>query len=415
MMPSALESEAQVLGGVILQAAVLPEVTDLIAPEDFYSTVHAAIFSTVLEMVGRGEHLDPLTIARAARGGEGVDPLLVAELCADVVTPAAAIHHARIVRQTSRLRALAIVGSDLGSAAVKPGADPDALVEKAESELFRVAVGLREHTPWEVSLANALAGIEHQYQTGQLVTGIPTGIQPIDDDTSGLQPGWLTYVAARPGVGKTAFLMQAAVRAAREYPVMVASLEMSAQQLAQRTLCTIAGISYSQVRHGTLDDKGWERLIAAEQTLAGLPIEVFDRLETVAQIRSRVRRHKPSLLIVDYVQLIRERRATNREDEISRVSRGLKLMAEDQQLSVFAAAQLNRKPEAEGRPPNLSDLRGSGSLEQDADVVFLMHRQEDGTNVTFDMAKFRHGPTSRTVLRWNPAITKFHESDVGML
>lgn len=405
-LPRDVDSEEQVIGSLILVPDLWAEVSAILRLEDFSHAPHRRSWELLEAMHADGTPIDPVTFAQRQ------DALYVSQLLDAVLTPSSAPHHARRVRDASRLRALAIAGRDVSEAACEPDAQLEKVLDQAERAVFAASHNVSDAVTWDQALILTTDRIEHHMQTRSTMDGLATGLEAIDGLTGGLQPGWLTYIGARPGVGKTALALQIATDVAqREHRVVVCSLEMSVEELARRAICRLAGVSYSRVRHNQMTEQDWSKFMHAQNTLAGLPIDVFDAdVDTVPAIASRVRRLQPELVIIDYVQLMRQDRAKNRNEEIGLVSRGLKLLARETGIPIVAPVQLNRAPEArEDKRPNISNLRESGSLEQDADLVILLSRQESGTTTTLDLAKFRHGPAGTATLGWDPSVTKFYD------
>jgi replicative DNA helicase len=414
-LPREPESEAQVLGALLLQPELFAEVSAILRDEDFYHSRNRIAFELLSDCHAKGTPVDPVSFSQLIPFRSD-DPMFVPNLLDAVVTPTSAPYHARRVRDASRLRFLAIAGRDIGEAACAPGAKLEPVLDEAERAVFSASQGVIEGMTWDEALVHTTDRIEHHMQTNSTMDGLETGLHAIDALTGGLQPGWLTYIGARPGVGKTALSLQIATDIAqRGHRVMVCSLEMSVEELARRAICRLASVSYSRVRHNQMTQKDWSSFMHAQTTLSGLPIDVFDaEVDTVPAVASRVRRLKPELVIIDYVQLMRHAKAKNRNEEIGLISRGLKLLARETRIPILAPVQLNRAPEArENKRPNISDLRESGSLEQDADIVMLLSRPTSengqGTTTTLDLAKFRHGPSGTATLGWDPSITKFYD------
>lgn len=405
------DSEEQVLAGLITDPGLFGEVIDILEPDDFAFASNQALYRIIMDLAERDE-LDAVRVAQRARTDMGFDPLKVSDMLANLTVPKAAITHAQRVHDAAVLRRIRVLGSDMIEQAGKAEARVDEILDHAGTELYALESGASRQIAWPTLLSQALTDVEYHYQKGEVVTGIPTSLMSLDYATGGFQPSWLVFVAARPGVGKTAYVLQAGVTAAREgYKVLISSLEMSGPQLAQRVLCGIAGVSYSKVRHNQLENQDFTRLVNAEASLAELPITIVDdACDTLAALQRRVKRFRPDLLIVDYVQLMRHPKAEHQEAEIAAISGGLKSMAKRYGIVVLAACQLNRESEKRAdKRPSMGDLRGSGRLEQDADLLWLLHRPEGDTRVCFDRVKFRHGPSGEDWVHWLPELTKFIE------
>lgn len=408
-LPRDIDSEEQVIGSLILQPDLWAEVSAILRAEDFSHQRHRQAWECLEAMHAQGAPIDPVSFAQRALYAD--EPMFVPNLLDAVLTPSSAPYHARRVRDASRLRALAIAGRDVSEAACEPDAQLEKVLDQAERAVFAASHNVSDAVTWDQALILTTDRIEHHMQTRSTMDGLATGLEAIDGLTGGLQPGWLTYIGARPGVGKTALALQIATDVAqREHRVVVCSLEMSVEELARRAICRLAGVSYSKVRHNQMTEQDWTKFMHAQNTLAGLPIDVFDAdVDTVPAIASRVRRLQPELVIIDYVQLMRQERAKNRNEEIGLISRGLKLLGRETGIPIVAPVQLNRAAEVKDERPSIKHLRESGSLEQDADLVILLSRQESGTTTTLDLAKFRHGPAGTAVLGWDPSVTKFYD------
>lgn len=406
------DSEEQVLAGIITDPRLFGEVADILEPDDFAFASNQALYRIIADLAEK-EQLDAVTVAQRARTDMGFDPLKVTDLLANLTVPAAAIHHAQKVHDAAVLRRIRVLGSEMIDEAGKVDASAQDVLDRAGEQLYALESGSSGQVEWSTLLSQALTDVEYHYQKGEMVTGIPTSLISLDHATGGFQPSWLVFVAARPGVGKTAYTLQVGVKAAQSgYRVLISSLEMSGQQLAQRVLCGMAGVSYSKVRHNQLQAPDFTRLVDAEAMLAELPITIVDdSCDTLAALHRRVRRFRPDLLIVDYVQLMRHK-AENEQAEIAAISGGLKSIAKRYGIVVMAACQLNRESERRAdKRPSMGDLRGSGRLEQDADLLWLLHRPDDSNRVLFDRVKFRHGPAGEDWVYWVPDLTRFIEYD----
>lgn len=411
-LPNDAESEMQVLGSLLLSPGLYPEIAAIVGSEDFYRSRHRLAWDLLETLHAEGTPVDPITFNQRLPF-RNEEPLFVTDLLGAVTAASAGPYHAKRVRDAARLRFLALAGRDISEAACAPDAKLDVVLTEAEHAVFHASRNVRDGLSWDEALIATVDRIEHHHQTGSTMDGLETGLHALDNLLGGLQPGWLVYIGARPGIGKTALALQTAVDVAqRGLPVTIFSLEMSTEELARRAICRIAGISYSRVRHNQMTEKDWSKFVQAQTTLAGLPLHVYDNeVETVPAIASRVRQLRPALVIVDYVQLLKHPKARSRAEEVGEVSRSLKLLARETRIPIVAPAQLNRQPEGrEHKRPNLSDLRESGSLEQDADaVMFLSRKDDDGTTTYLDLAKFRHGPVGTATLGWDPTVTKFYD------
>lgn len=388
--PQHLEAEQAVLGGIFQHPKSFHSIVDLIGPEDFYSPAHQKIFNAFIELYNSSVPIDPVTVHDhlassgdlAAVGG----PAYLVELGGSVVTSANAIFHAGIVRDKSTLRQLIDTAGKIITDCYETS-DVDELLDSAEKNIFEISDAKSRST--FCSSADAVKRVfedlAKRAENRSVVTGVPTTYDRFDEYTAGLQPSDLIIIAARPSMGKTAFALNIALRSAVRYSArtVVFSLEMSTEQLIQRMLCTLGKVNLADMRRGFLDDEDWTKLYDAAQYLSNAPIFIDDTpaLSTL-ELRARCRRLKADqdiqLVIVDYLQLMRaSRQIDSREQEISDISRTLKAIAKELNVPVVALSQLNRKVEERtNKRPMLSDLRESGAIEQDADVICFIYRDE---------------------------------------
>src|SRR5213596_3852576 len=414
--PQSLEAEESVLGAVMLDNTVVDRVVEMLRPEDFYRGAHRKLFRAMVELNGRSEPIDLITLSETlkARGdlAEVGGGAYLAELTERVPTAANAVHYAKIVRERSILRGLIEASTEIASRGYQAPDNVDELLDHAERLIF----GIQERkvrqafTKLSEVLVESIKTIERLYEQKQAVTGVSTGFADLDALTAGLQPSDLIVVAGRPSMGKTALCLNIAEHAALRADVGVAifSLEMSKEQLALRMLCSESRVDLKRVRTGHLSDREFPKLAMAAGRLADAPIFIDDTPAlSVLELRAKARRLKrdPStklgLIIVDYLQLMRSTEGKdNREQEISEISRSLKALAKELSVPVIALSQLNRQVESRNPPkPRLADLRESGAIEQDADVIAFIYREEvyvedsDKKGVAeIIVAKQRNGP-----------------------
>ena len=412
-LPDDFDAEVQVIGSMVVDPRVIPGVLDVVGSGDFSFSSCRAVFDAVKRLAGMGHDVDAVSVRHVLHGDKAAQDRLVESIGA-VAFPSHAVGHAQKVRDLAGLRHLARIGQDIVTSATTAGAGLAETLELAEAGVFSVSRNGHEAVDWRATGDEVLTKLEYRSQADSVVTGLATGLKGLDERTTGLHPGWLTIIGGRPGDGKTSLALQIALHAAEEgEPVMFVSREMSGAELFTRAVCSKAGVSYTKIRRSTLAESDWQRILAAQGTVAELPIEMYDEgVETVGQIMSHVRRSKPALLVVDYLQLMRPDTAQARRDlDIAEITRGLKLLAKRCQIPVIACAQLNRgqvQKDGSMRLPELQDLRDSGSQEQDADVVMLLHRK-DGRITQVLFRKFRHGPTGTDELYWYPDITAFSD------
>lgn len=411
-LPMDQDAESQVIGAMLTHPDTIVPVLDILDAYDFAFSSIGKVFQAIADVSGRGDAVDPITVKAELAGDQGATDRLVQALDGSVGWNV--VSHAQRVKDLAGLRRLAALGSDVSSAACSPGASFRAVLDNAEASVFGLSRNGHASMDWSDVMDQALDRLEYRYSTDQVVTGIPTGLQKIDYRLTGLHPGWLIYIGARPGEGKTSLAMQIAVHAAEKgHRCLFVSLEMSGVELATRAVCARALISYTKIRRGVLDPADWQKFVTASGDLAQFPIDLYDAgTITVPQIMSRVRHTKPELLVVDYVGLVTPHRYQNRKDiELAEISAGLKAIAKDCGIPVVVPVQLNRNfSKREDKSLSLEDLRDSGSFEQDADVVYLLQRVEkDPHSVDLKCAKFRHGPTGVDRLRWDADITSFRD------
>ena len=430
MPPHNLRAEEAVLGAMLLSREAIADVVEVLEVEHFYRPAHGHIFDAILSLYGAGEPVDAITVgeelARAnlldAVGGPGVMIDLQAE------TPAIgnAAHYARIVEEHALLRRLISVSNEIAEMAYGKPEDVVKAVDDAEARMFDVAQRRVANTTSEIKdlLSANLDRLELLYEQGDTITGTLTGYTDLDDLTSGLQPNAFYVIGARPAMGKTAFALGMASNAAMQSnrPVLVFSLEMSQLELSQRILSADARVDASRMKTGRLEETDWNRITHSVGRLAEAPIYIDDNPHTtVMEIRAKARRLKSrtgdlAMVVVDYIQLMTGRsNAESRQVEVAEISRNLKILARELECPVVALAQLNRGLEQrQDKRPMLSDLRESGALEQDADVVMFLYRDEiynpesEAKGIAeVIVAKHRNGPTATVKLAFLGHFTRY--------
>jgi|Deesub1362B_J571_1020462.scaffolds.fasta_scaffold02174_7 replicative DNA helicase len=389
--PHHLEAEVSVLGGILLDNEALSKALEVLRPEDFYKEAHRLIFQGIVELFDRNEPVDVITLSNSL-GSQGrletVGGLDYLTALVDQVPTAANVeYYARIVKEKSVLRRLIQRCSEIVQACYEERPNLDEFLDEVEQEIFEVAEDRvsRSYFPIKEVIKSSFETIEGLYERKSLITGVPSGFMDLDALTAGFQPSDLVIIAARPSMGKTAFCLDVAryVAVEAEIPVAFFSLEMSKEQIALRLLCAQAEVDGSKLRRGILRESDWPKLFTAAGVLSESPIYVDDTAAlSVLEMRAKARRLKAEkgigLIIVDYLQLMRARSTDrSREQEISEISRSLKALAKELNIPVIALSQLNRRVEERGdKRPQLSDLRESGALEQDADVILFIYRDE---------------------------------------
>jgi replicative DNA helicase len=412
----------------------LPRLIEILRPTDFYTEAHRAIFATMQILFDRGEPVDLITLGEELRRGSQLDFVGGPAALALLVEQASIAPHlgayAHIVRDMAVLRELIQASSQIITQAFEAKEDVQGLVDDAERRIFGLAERRLEGSALPVGriLKNTFEYIERLYERKEHVTGVATGFEKLDLETSGFQPSDFIIIAGRPSMGKTAFALNIAqhVGVALRGTVLVLSLEMSAPQLVQRMLCSEAKVDSQAVRTGYLSASDWARLTSAAGRLSEAKIYIDDSAGlTVLEARAKARRmkaeHGLDLLVIDYLQLMRGRSAMeNRQQEISEISRSLKALAKELSVPVVALSQLSRAVEARQSKdyrPQLSDLRESGALEQDADVIMFIYRPEryglqteEGNVAEVIVGKQRNGPTDTVKLVFLPEYTSFENA-----
>jgi replicative DNA helicase len=432
--PQSLEAEESVLGGILIDNTALDRVVEVLQPDDFYRGAHRKIYRAMLELSERNEPADLITLSEVLRTrGELADvggSSFLAELAERVPTAANVMYYARIVRERAVLRGLITAATDIASRGYEATEDVKELLDRAEQSIMAIAD--REVKAAFVRMDDLVVKtfhmVEQLHQQKEAVTGVTTGFHDLDRLTAGLQPSDLIIVAARPSVGKTALCLNMAVNAALHGHVGVAvfSLEMAKEQLALRMLCSEARIDLGSVRTGRINDGQLGEIAHAAHVLAAAPIYIDDTPAlSVLELRAKARRLKRDpdtklgLIMVDYLQLMRGSESKDsREQEISEISRSLKALAKELNVPVLALSQLNRKVEDRNPPiPRLADLRESGAIEQDADVIAFIYRDaaydEDSAKkglTEIIIAKQRNGPTGSVELTFIREYTRFEDS-----
>lgn len=429
VLPNDLMAEQSVLGGMLLSQEACAEVFELIAGSDFYAPKHEIIFNALYDVYGRGEPTDVITItAELTRQGAlvrmgGADYLHT--LTSIVPTAANAGFYAKIVQEKSVLRKLIEAGTRIASAGYAAEGEIEDLVNTAQADIYAVGTSAQrdEYASLSKSLESAVEEMEIAEQKGDEITGIQTGIYDLDNMTHGLHGGQLVIVAARPGVGKSTFALDIARNAAINHkkPALFFTLEMSRSEIAMRLLSAESDIYLQSMRKGNMSREDWKKLANVRGTISDAPLFIDDSPNlTLVEIRAKARRLAKQLglklIVLDYLQLLSSgKKVENRQQEVSEFSRSLKLLAKELGIPVIAISQLNRGAvDKADKKPELYHLRESGSLEQDADVVFLLHREDMGQKdherageADIIVAKQRNGPTGTVVVLFQGQYSKF--------
>ena len=432
--PQNIEAEQSLLGGLLVDAESMNKVADIVGPADFYRDSHSKIFALMADLYERNDAIDMITISSLARDRgilESIGGVTYLNTLVDLMPSAANIaHYAKMVKEKALLRRLMNVATEIIEKGFDADANVDGYIDEAEKMIFQVAENKFKPAffPIKDFVMENVKTIERLYDKKQTVTGIATGFTELDKLTSGLQNSDLVVVAGRPSMGKTAFAMNIAQHAATmkegAVPVGIFSMEMSKEQLVTRLLSSESEIEHTKLRTGTLSRSEWPKLAEAAGRLSDALMFIDDSPSlSVLELRARSRRlkkeHGLGLLVVDYLQLMRGRTgADRREQEISEISRFLKALAKELNIPVIAISQLNRAPEQrekENKRPRLADLRESGAIEQDADVIMFIYRdevynkeKEENKGVAeIIIGKQRNGPIDTVELAFIDKLTTF--------
>ncbi|MDI6776993.1 MAG: replicative DNA helicase [Syntrophales bacterium] len=429
--PQNIEAEQSILGGILLENQSLNTVLEVVNSSDFYSESHRRIFAAILELADKGEPSDLITLSNILKEKKQLDIVggmaYLASLVDNVPSAANIAHYAKIVKEKAILRRLIGTATDILSKSYDTGADVDNVLDEAEHAIFEISENKIRPAffPIKDLIKDSFKTIERLFERKELVTGIPTGFEKVDELTSGLQKSDLIIIAGRPSMGKTALALNIARHAAVEagIPVAVFSLEMAREQLAIRLLSSEARVDSLRIRRGFLGETDWPKLTTAAGRLSEAPVFIDDTpammvLEMKAKARRLTAEAGLGLIILDYLQLMRS--GTNkdsREQEISEISRSLKALAKELNVPVVAISQLNRRVEDRpNRRPQMADLRESGAIEQDADLIAFIYRDEvynrSEDNPEKGMAeiiigKQRNGPTGVVKLAFLEKYTRF--------
>ncbi|WP_286033545.1 replicative DNA helicase [Fusobacterium necrogenes] len=429
-IPSSIEAEKSVLGGIFLKPDIFGDVIEILSSSDFYKTGHKLIYEAMRDVYNSGMAIDPIVVINKLKKSEKFDELvgeeLFFEIISDVPTAANIIEYAKIVKEKATLRRLGEVGTKIVELAYEGYEEVDNILDKAEGMIFKISenVDSKDLVSLKDVIAQEFVRLEKVYQNKGVATGISSGFSDFDQMTSGFHPSDLVILAARPAMGKTAFALNLALNAAMKSKkgVLLFSLEMSSSQLLQRLLSIEAGIGLQKIRNGFLDPDDWGKLGLASMKLSNSEINIADLPNVnVLEIRAIARRLKAAgkldMIIIDYLQLIKGNngKSDNRQQEISEISRALKGIARELDIPIIALSQLSRATEQRAdRRPMLSDLRESGAIEQDADMVMFLYRDdyynedsEDKGLTEVIIGKQRNGPVGTIKLRFFHEYTKF--------
>ena len=430
--PQNIEAEQAVLGAMLIKKEAIAEVQEILQPDDFYREAHRIVYEAMVQLQNNDEAVDLVTLTEQLRKSEQLDKIggwaFITQLANAVPTAANVVYHAKIVKEKAELRSLINAATAIASAAYEDNTDVENIMDDAEKKILAVA-NRQNGGAFESMKSIVMRTFERinvLYESKGGLTGISSGFKDLDKLTAGLQKSDLILVAARPSMGKTAFTLNiASYVGTHGGKVAFFSLEMSKEQLMQRMLCAEGGIDATKLRTGQLDTQEWNKLVHVADTLSRAPIYIDDTAGiTVMELRSKARRlkaeHGLDLIIIDYLQLMQGRpskNGDNRQQEISEISRSLKALARELDVPVIALSQLSRSVESRQiKKPMLSDLRESGSLEQDADIVMFLYREDyydkdtENKNITdIIVAKHRNGPVDTISLFFQKEYTKFRD------
>ena len=427
--PQDLAAEQSVLGGMLLSKDAIADVVEVLRGHDFYRPAHELVFEAILDLYGRGEPADAVTVSaelqkRGELGRVGGAPYLHT-LLQSVPTAANAGYYARILRDTAILRRLIEAGTRIVQLGYNADGDADDIVDAAQAAVYEVTDKRTsdDYVPLSEIMESALDEIEAIGSRGGEMVGVPTGFTDLDDLTNGLHPGQMIVVAARPAVGKSTLGLDVARSAAIKHNLAtcIFSLEMGRTEITMRLLSAEARVALHHMRTGKLTDDDWTKLARRMGEVSNAPLFIDDSpnmsmMEIRAKARRLKQRHDLKLIIIDYLQLMQSgKRVESRQQEVSEFSRALKLLAKELEVPVIAISQLNRGPEQRtDKKPMMSDLRESGSIEQDADMVILLHREElyerespRAGEADFIVAKHRNGPTATITVAFQGHYSRF--------
>ncbi len=428
--PQSVEAEQSVIGSMLIDKEVIPVVMEVLKPEDFYRPDHKEIYDVIIELFDKAQPIDLITVSERLRLHGKLDLVggleYLTNIATEVPTTANVKHYAKIVEEKSLLRKLIKASSDIVDLGFNASEEVSFILDKAEQNIFDILQkrSSQGFVPIKDVLVDTFNKLEELYNNKGHITGIPTGFVDLDFKTSGLHNSDLVLIAARPAMGKTAFALNLAQNAAVHsgIPVALFSLEMSKEQLVNRMLCSEAMVDSNKMKTGQLEDNDWQKVARALGPLSEAPIFIDDTPGiSITEIRAKCRRmkleHNLGLVVIDYLQLMQgsRSRSENRQQEISEISRSLKILAKEINVPVICLSQLSRAAETRtDHRPILSDLRESGAIEQDADIVMFLYRDDyynpdtEKKNIAeIILAKHRSGSTGTVELVWLGQYTKF--------
>jgi replicative DNA helicase len=430
--PQNIEAEQFVLGAVLLENEAIAVVIENLAAKDFYKEAHKKIFLAMLDLYEKNEPIDLITLTEQLSRKEQLEEVGGATYLSSIVslvpTAANARYHSKIVKEKSILRNLIITATEIITTSYDSEQDVHELLDTAETKIFNISEKMVRQSYIHIKdvVKDTIELVDKLFDKKELITGLPTGFSDLDEATTGFHPGDLIVIGARPGMGKTAFSLNIITHAAIEenIPIAVFSLEMTKEQIVLRMLCSEAEVDSKAVRSGYHSKEDYRKLVNAAGRLSEAPIYIDDSFNSILDIRAKSRRlkaeHGLGLIVVDYLQLMSGVGSfTAREQVISEISRSLKALAKDLSVPVIVISQLNRSCELRGdkKNPIIADLRESGAIEQDADIILFLYRDEyykkqDSQSkgiAELDIAKQRNGPTKVIKLAFVEKYTKFKD------
>ncbi len=434
-LPQSIEAEQSVIGSMIIDKSAIAKVLESLEEEDFYRDGHKVIFRAILDMFRKDMAVDLVTLLESLKSTEMLERAggvtYITEISASVPTTANLSSYIKIVEEKSVLRKLIKASTSIIESSYNNQGEVENVLDGAEKRIFDIAEKKtsKDFEPLSDVLERGFLEIERLFNNRGEITGVGSGFADLDSKTSGFQKGDMILIAARPSMGKTTFALNIAEHAAlrEDKSVVIFSLEMSKEQLAYKLLCSEANVDMLRLRTGELDDKDWENIAKATGPLAKAKVYIDDTAGvSVMEMRSKCRRLKMEygidLIVIDYLQLMSGSTGSsdNRQQEVSEISRSIKALAKEMECPVIALSQLSRAPEQRAdHRPMLSDLRESGSIEQDADLVMFLYRDEYYNKETEDknigeciIAKQRNGPVGTAKLAWLGQFSKFGNLDV---
>lgn len=428
--PQNIEAEQSVIGAILLENEAISSAIENLTPNDFYKDAHKKIFIAMLDLYEKSEPIDLITLTEQLSKKEILEKVggasYLTNVASMVPTAANIRYHSKIVKEKATLRNLISTATEIITTCYDTDQNVNEVLDQAESKIFSISETMVKQSYVHVKeiLKDTIEMVDKLFNKKELITGLPTGFMDLDEATTGFHPGDLIVIGARPGMGKTAFCLNVVTNAAisEKRPIAIFSLEMTKEQLVLRMICSEAEVDSKAVRSGYHSKEDYRKLVNAAGRLADAPIYIDDSFNTVLEIRAKSRRlkseHGLGLIVIDYLQLMSGANAsTSREQVISDISRSLKALAKDLSVPIIVISQLNRSCEMRGgdKRPLIADLRESGAIEQDADIILFLYRGEYYSDVKdaepglaeLNIAKQRNGPTKRIKLSFIDKYTKF--------